>query len=221
MLWKKVENLKKSIVLPGNILVSSLKPKEVVWLIHSLKEWYPGIHVGNESKFIESATYRKECFLRKGQERNPYYPIVFHSNGNPVGVMVLAKEDRSLRISGITGAVNPLHRGLGFASAGPYLVETLGRAIGAELAYYYGSLQFPQTQIAAEKMGFSLVGILPAFELDIRKGRHGNIRTGRVTEAMYAKVLVKRSRLILPNLSSLTPKTQKVWTAIFGKSPSD
>ena len=97
---------------------------------------------------------------------------------------------------------------------GPLLLERIGRAIGAELAYYFATLKTRHQQVLAERSGYTLVGIVPAYDRDMVSA--GKIK--RVYEAIYAKVLCERSELFEPDVDSFTARTRAVWHSLFGSS---
>jgi len=211
MRWVRIEKLVSEMKVPQAYSLRSLRRSEISSVIKRFLEWYPGVRLGSESRFVKKKYYTDHSFMVRGQEDRKYYPIVFtqKKDDGVIGLVVVKKDSYTRTVMGFTGALDPEHRGLGIAHGGPMVVEALGRKMGAEFAYFYASLQIPHTQRAAEKMGFSIAGILP-HDLDV--DRSGKIK--RVYEALYAKLLVSKSSLIEPNESAMTERTKLIWSAL-------
>jgi hypothetical protein len=92
------------------------------------------------------------------------------------------------------------------------LLERIGRAIGAELVYYFATLKSAHQQVLAERFRYKLVGIVPAMDRSVTGP--GEIK--RVYEAIYAKVLVDEGQIAAPPADALTVRTRAVWDVLFG-----
>lgn len=109
------------------------------------------------------------------------------------------------------GVLSPEHRTAALALIGPLLLEEIGRALGAELAYYFATLKTRHQQVIAERCGFQLVGIVPGHDRDvITKGV-----VKRVYEALYVKLLVASDELYTPPPEAFTKRTRAVWSVLF------
>ena len=63
----------------------------------------------------------------------------------------------------------------------------------------------------AEKMGFNIVGILPAIDID--SVSHGTQK--RVYEAVYAKILAPDHEIAIPSPEMMTDKTKRLFEILF------
>jgi hypothetical protein len=91
----------------------------------------------------------------------------------------------------------------------------VGRAIGAEVAFYFVTLKTTRQQKNAERHGFQLCGILPAIDRDAIAP--GVVK--RVYEGMYVKVLVPASEVHVPPWDHLGESARGLWRQIFGEHP--
>jgi hypothetical protein len=126
-------------------------------------------------------------------------------------LLTIEKNSDALTVTAPMGAIAQEHRGSGLATLGPVILEAVGRLSGAELAYYFATLKTIHQQVLAERHGYALVGIVPAYDRDMVES--GNIL--RVYEAIYAKILASRERVLIPRQESLTPKTKKLFDFLF------
>jgi hypothetical protein len=156
--------------------------------------------------------YFEETTLADAEDERPIFPIVAKQGDGVVAMITFERNPASKTITCRVGAVAPAHRGSGLALLGPLLLEKIGRAIGAELAYYYATLKTPHQQVLAERMRYELVGIVPAFDRSMV--RPGEVK--RVYEALYAKVLVGAEAISVPSEDGLTIRTKAVWETLFG-----
>lgn len=214
MQWIPFTSLPSSLNYPKGYTGAELKYNEVPELISLLRQWYPDIEVGSESCHLREEFYENEVFFRekKSSMDKDIFPLSFKKNDRIIGFMSLKKNDDARTITARLGAIAPEHRGSGLGSMGPIILETMARAMGSELAFYYATLKIPHQQQSAETAGFQLVGIVPAHDRDmIAPGI-----TKRVYEAIYAKVLVNDNDIFLPPATSLIPNTKKLWNFLFG-----
>lgn len=83
--------------------------------------------------------------------------------------------------------------------------------MGMELVYLLATLKIPHSQMAAERAGFQIVGIVPA--CDRAMVAPGIVK--RVYEALYAKVLVTDADVLRPDPQHLTPRTKALFDFLF------
>jgi hypothetical protein len=219
MAWRELDEMLAGFERPSGYTLEQLGPEDVDLLAARLGSWYPDIQVGTESRHLEPDFYRTHYFLRGGDPGRSFYAIVCRPEGSAdiVALMTLEKNARGLQISSPMGAVEPSQRGLGIGASGTAILETVGRNIGAEVAFYFATLKVARTQKNAERHGFQLVGIMPAWDRDAIAP--GVVR--RVYEAIYAKVLVGGEAIELPRWEALVPSTRALFTHLFGKHPGD
>jgi len=211
MKWKPFDDISENIKAPAGYTVRQLRESEVETIVEKLAKWYPGIVVGGESSHLVPDFYYKNAFFEEGDASRLFIPLVALSGDEPVGLLTLFKNPLSKDIYSRMGAIAQEHRGRKLAYLGPPIIEAMGKAIGAGLAYYYATLLSPHQQIIAEKSGFQLVGIMPANDLEMVESN----KARRVFEAIFAKVLVPDSELYLPKADCLTEKTQALWSILF------
>ena len=212
MSWSKaIEVLKETRTASGYELMQ-LGREDVPELVAGLREWYPDIVVGAESRHLTAEFFYDETTLAGAEREQPIFPIVAKHQGEIVAMLTFERNPLSRTITCRLGAIAPDHRGPGLALLGPMLLEKIGRAIGSELAYYYATLKTPHQQVLAERMRYELVGIVPAFDRVMI--RPGEIK--REYEAIYAKVLVDDDQVFTPGEAEMTTRTRAVWQALFG-----
>ena len=214
--WPTLAELNCSITCPAGLTLEWLTNSDIETLVGNLRQWYPDIVIGSESCHLTANFYRTECAL--GPEPNAnrdVLPLVLKRDGCIVWFITLEKELGGKTITARMGAIDPRERGAGLAMLGPQILEACARLGGFGLAYYFATLKIPHQQVCAERSGFSLVGIIPAFDLDMV--RPGEPR--RVFEALYAKVLVGSEQIEIPSMKNLTPKTKELYEMLFLPKP--
>ncbi|WP_233577161.1 hypothetical protein [Citreicoccus inhibens] len=219
MQWRSLEEMLKGLVVPEIYSVELLAREDIPKVTALLRAWYPDIRVGTESRHLEPAFYEREFSLRGESEDRPLTALVCRAreSNDIIGLLTLEKNVRGLQISAPMGAVEPTYRGLGIGQLGVPVLEVVGRSIGAEVALYYSTLKVARTQRNAERHGFKLVGLVPAFDVDAI----GPGTVKRVYEALYAKVLVGPEKVHLPDWNVLIPSTRALFTHLFGAHPAD
>jgi hypothetical protein len=219
MQWKGLQEMLGGMETPQGYSFEQLAREDIPRVTQLLRTWYPDICVGTESRHLEPSFYERECFLRGESPDRPMYAVLSRAQGSQdiVGLLTLEKNTRGLQISASMGAVEPTHRGLGLGQYGITVLEVIGRSIGAEVALYYSTLKAARAQLNAERRGFQLVGIVPAFDIDAIAP--GTVK--RVYEALYAKVLAQPEQIHLPDWSALIPSTRALFTHLFGRHPAD
>jgi hypothetical protein len=215
MRWSNVREVLAATKVPAGHELIQLERGDVPALIEALRRWYPDIVVGAESCHLAEDFYYRETMLADALDDCDILPIVAKVDGVLAAMVTFEKNDRARTITSRMGAIAPAHRGPTLALLGPMLLEKLGRANGAELAYYFATLKTPHQQVLAERLRYQLVGIVPAYDRDMV--RPGEVR--RVYEAIYARVLVDEEKIELPDARALTARTQALWQVLFGALP--
>jgi len=209
--WSGATTILNEIKAPAGYTLAQMSRENVLPTVDALRRWYPEILVGAESCHLTADFYNHHTLLRGTSDDRPVFPIVAKHDEAIVGMITFEKNSLSRTITCRLGAVDPQHRGT-LGLLGAMLLEKVGRAIGAELAYYFATLKSLHQQVLAERLRYQLVGIVPAFDRDMV--REGEVK--RVYEAIYAKVLVSDDAVQLPEATNLTEKTQAVWQTLFG-----
>ncbi len=213
MRWEEALRALSEMIPATGYTLMQLRKEDVGSLTEALRAWYPDIVVGSESCHLEPSFYHARAALADGDLALDILPIVA-KHGDSLAAMITFERNTAARtITSRMGAAAPAHRGSGISMLGPTLLERFGRAMGAELAYYYATLKSRHQQVLAERNRYTLVGIVPAFDRDMV--RPGEVR--RVYEAIYAKVLVEGTNVEVPGADALTPRTRAVWDALFGQ----
>jgi len=211
--WSAGLAVLQRITLPENYRLDQMTTRDVPVVTAQLARWYPDIQVGMESPHLQPEFFLKETQLAEELNERTLLPIVIRQREE--GIVAVITYERNVLARSITcrlGVLAPEHRSAHLALLGPLLLEEIGRALGAELAYYFATLKTRHQQVIAERRGFQLVGIVPGYDRDvIAEGV-----TKRVYEALYAKLLVSQDELYTPPLESFTKRTRAVWSALFG-----
>ena len=210
--WSQARRALAEVKTPSGYQISPMARADVAEVVQKLRLWYPDITVGAESCHLDPEFYLRDAMLDESENERSILPIVARHDQSIVAMITFEKNSRALTITSRMGAVDPAHRGPGLGLLGPVLLEKLGRAMGAELAYYFATLKSPHQQVLAERARYRLVGIVPGFDRDMV--RPGEVK--RVYEAIYAKVLVDEEALLIPSPSALTLQTQALWQTLFG-----
>jgi hypothetical protein len=85
--------------------------------------------------------------------------------------------------------------------------------MGMELIYGLITLKVSNMQMAMERAGFQIIGIVPAS--DRLMVAPGVIK--RVYEAIYAKVLAADADVLRPQPQNLTPRTKALFDFLFAR----
>jgi hypothetical protein len=212
-MWPSEKELTGMLEPNGGLTVSILRSDEVATLTSVLKDWYPEIVVGMESCHLSKKFYDESCHLADKVEssRQPILPLLVKKNGDWKGFVTFEVDVRARSLTSRLGVVNPMNRGEKIGHLGPLLLERIGRTMGMGVAYYQVTLKIPHQQVIAEKLGFNLVGFLPAIDLDLVSEEGPK----RVTEGIYAKVLAPSNDLLEPSRDAMTPKTRALYDFIF------
>ena len=213
MSWHPALAVVATAKLPEPYALSQMTVADAPIVAAHLRSWYPDIQVGMESPHLEADFYRSETQLAGVAEERSLLPLVIrHPTDGVVAIITYERNIEARLITCRLGALAPAHRNASLALLGPLLLEELGRAMGAEFAYYYATLKTRHQQVIAERRGFQLVGIVPGYDRDMVAD--GVVK--RVYEAVYAKLLVPSDQLETPPREALTARTRQVWSALFG-----
>jgi hypothetical protein len=213
--WPALDTCLKQVELPAGYRLQLAASSDIPNLCQQLALWYPDIHSGYESCHLQEDFYFENAYLLDKQKHaKTLLPLLFMHGSELIGVISIEKHVLAYNVTSRMGALAPGHRGSGLGSSGPVILETVGRAMNAGLLYYMVTLKIPHQQAAAEKSGFQLAGIIPAFDRDTVAP--GIVK--RVPEAIYCKVLSPVSELLELADLRLTPKTQKLWNLLFEKN---
>jgi hypothetical protein len=213
--WSQARRILAETNMPSGYTLSAMARSDVPEVVRKLREWYPDITVGAESYHLDPEFYYRETTLEEAEREPSIFPIVARHHRSIVAMMTVEQNSRARTITSRMGAIDPDHRGPGLALLGPLLLQKIGRATGAELAYYFATLKSAHQQVLAERAKYQLVGIVPGFDRDMV--RPGEVK--RVYEALYAKLLVEQQALVVPLPSALTAQTRALWRSLFGEPP--
>jgi hypothetical protein len=209
--WSGALAILNELKMPSGYVLAQLRAEDVSAVIAGLLDWYPDLEVSGESSHLTVSFYHQETLLAETSGDRSILPIVAKHGGSVVAIITFEKDVVARTVTCRIGTIAPEHRGAALALLGPMLLERVGRAVGAELVYYFATLKSLHQQVLAERAHYALVGIVPAFD---RNYVHpGQIK--RVYEAIYAKVLVSEDEVALPTDANLTLRTKAVWRALF------
>lgn len=215
MKWPNPTQLESlgSQLLPDGFRLAVLSPgDQILDLIHSLKTWYGDIRVGAESYHLEEQFYLDTLGNHKSFVNTDFLPIVLlDSNESICGLVTFWKNPRALYVTSGLGVLAPHVRGKKLAFVGPQLLELIGKAAGAGQIHYYVTLRNIAQQLVAEKMGFSLAGINPAWDRDATNEKESK----RIYEAIYAKVLVPESEIEIPEEEHLSDAVKSLFGHLY------
>jgi hypothetical protein len=217
MKWPLPHEIAERIDLPAGFTVDFVDEDDLQQLPALLRDWYPDIVTGAEGRFLDAGYLREQVYLKHGDPQRPVYAFVFRGEDGIAAFFAGERDERARSISGRLGAVAPQHRGSGLGIAGLKSFAVLGELSGAALVWGGATLKHPLSQVAYERAGFQLVGIMPANDRD-------EVAPGRVKyvyEAIYARVCVDPDELEIPSREAMTPRTQALWDFLFGGNASD
>ena len=137
MEWKPLRIALEKSALPEGYVFEELKKEEISQVTQLLGEWYPDIQVGSESRHLNPAFYYASVYFPEDKIDRAIFALTIKHQSEIVGFIGLHKDNDARTISSTLGCIAPNHRGRGLARVGPLIIEAVGRAIGAELAYYF------------------------------------------------------------------------------------
>ena len=159
MKWPTIDQLNDLAPLPSGFSYSYPTRAEIPEIILALKEWYPGIAVGNASCHMRESFYTDRVFLDESEERDFLITLLKHQN-RIAAIFSVERDIDSRVIYGRIGVISPEHRGAHLSRALLSLEEAIGRAMGMGMVYGLATLKYPYFQRTFEHMGWQLIGII-------------------------------------------------------------
>lgn len=212
MRWPNINDLLATLPIPSGYRLEQLRRSDIPELVSCFQTWFPDIAVGGESCWHREDFYEQEVSLA-GEPETGIIVFVTRSAQELAAMFSLERREDMLTLYCRVGAVAPTHRGEKLAHVAFSALEPIGRAMGMAVVYFFATLQHPFTQMAAEKYGFRLIGIVPASDrLMVAPGvvKH-------VYEAVYVKVLASPTDVLRPSAENLTPRVKALFDYLFGK----
>jgi hypothetical protein len=210
MNWPNIEDLSATLPIPAGYRIEQLQRSDIHALASSFRSWFPDLATGVESCYHQEDFYDREVSL-KGEPETEIFVVVVKADQELAGMFSVERREENLTLYARVGAIAPQHRGAKLLNTALILLESIGRAMGMALAYFFATLKHPYSQMAEEKSGFQLIGVAPASDrIAIAPGvvKH-------VYEAIYAKVLAPESDLLRPLTENLTPRTKALFEFLF------
>lgn len=203
MNWPTFEALNAAAPLPEGVTLRAWREDEIAALPQLLRRWFPTVSVGAESVFLDERFLRTRVFI----DDSEFLTMAICRQGEVVGFQAFERQPASKTLQGRLGVLAPEARAGFLGAFGFPLFEALGRLMNAELLMVWVTLATKGQQLAAERRGFKLCGLVPGFDVDQQPD--GSAR--RVMEALYAKPLVEG---VWPSDDVLTPHTRQVLAAM-------
>ncbi|WP_394832430.1 hypothetical protein LVJ94_38565 [Pendulispora rubella] len=188
-----------------------MSKSDVPFVTRALEQWYPDVVIGSESHHLTEDFYYRNVQLARADEERDTLGLVLRFEGTIVGLMMLTKDAQSQSVTSRMGALAPEHRRGAVGFLGVLLLDAAARAMGAGVAYSFVTMKTRHQQVIAERYGFQIVGIMPAWDVDMIEPN----RPKRVFEAIYAKVYAPRSEWHLPPPEAMTKRTRELWNFLF------
>jgi hypothetical protein len=210
MLWPSIEDITQRAPMPEGYHYEYLTPERVPALIAALKDWYPGIAVGNASCHLREDFYASKVCMN-GEADRDFLVILFMRGSEMAGLFSVERDIDSEVLYGRIGVISPRHRGAYLSRNVLMLEEALGRAMGMGMVYGLATLNYPHMQATFERMGWQLIGITPGFDREVVTP--GVIK--RVYEAVYAKVLVSPDELLRPRAQDMTLAAKALFELLY------
>jgi hypothetical protein len=204
--------------LPAGVTVRQLARADLAELIARLPSWYPEIATTAQRRLLAPAFYADHVALAGEDQRieaRPIHARVFELDHALIGLSYSICEPKRSTLRAELIVIDPRHRGLGLVLATLPFKILLARAIGVDTVLAMSTLRDPYRQVAAERSGFRLAGILPAGGIDTSSGT-----TKHVFEAMYALSLVPPDRSFRPPAAAMTPHVAAVAELVLGRPSS-
>jgi hypothetical protein len=150
--WSSGLSVLPSIQLPEGYSLAQMALSDVSLVSARLAQWYPEIRAGSESPHLQADFYLHQTQLVATTEQRSILPLVIRHRAD--GVVAIITFERNLLARSLScrlGALAPEHRRASLALFGPQLLEQLGRALDAEVVYYFASLRTRHQQLIAER----------------------------------------------------------------------
>jgi hypothetical protein len=207
--WPNVAQVAEGIELPLGACIRAIRTREVPVLITLIHAWYPRVHVGSESVFLDEAFFRSHVCLDDALDKD-IWACVLEVDGLVRGLVSFERDVPTRILHARIGVLDPALR-LGFVGTlGILAYERLGKLCGAEMLLQRVTLSSKHQQVIAERRGFRLVGVVPGY--DRTQVAEGLVL--RTTEAIYAKLLVDAAYLDPLDTSALTANTKRIVAAL-------
>jgi GNAT superfamily N-acetyltransferase len=212
MSWNTVQEALGAVNPPCPYRFEMMSRDETADVIASILGWYPEISVGVASCFVQPEFYeRKVAFA--GEAGKSFIVVLIKRGHEIVGLLACESEHEAQTLYGRLAIVAPEHRGAGLGQYSIELIEAIGQALSMGLIYGMATLKIPHVQQAFERLGWQLIGIAPGYDRELVSP--GVVK--RVYEAVYAKVLVGASDLLLPRWGDMTPRTRELFELLFAE----
>jgi hypothetical protein len=214
MKWPTTSELRAQVQLPEGYQFERFDRAHIAPLIERIKLWHPDISVGANSGYLREDYYLSRVCFEGEVDRDIWVsPISF--KGELVAVFSIEREVDSLALFGRIVIVAPAHRGANLTQFVIHAAEVIGRSMGAAFLYAMATLKIPHAQRALEGAGYRLLGFFPGY--DREEVSPGVVK--RVYQAVYAKLLVPTSEVLLPDPNNMTPKTSELFELLFSDAP--
>jgi hypothetical protein len=210
MNWPAIDQLASFAPLPAGYQYQWLRRTEIQSLIACIERSHPDIAVGGGSCYLREDFYLDHVCLDGEGDKNIIVGLFTHA-GEIAGMWSLERDPDALSIYSRLIIIAPEHRSAKIASRALPLVESIGRAMGAEFLFGLATLKIPHMQHALEAGGWQLIGFTSGY--DREQVAPGVIK--RVFEAVYTKVLVSEDELMRPDPNNLTPRARALFDALF------
>lgn len=203
--WPDIGELAASLALPPGVVVRALARAELPQVLEQLPVWYPPL-LHATTDFLTPASYERVALA--GEEarvdRRPGFALVAEVDGElAVFASYTFRADRSRglgarRLKAELAVVNPEHRRKSLSNHLTPLWILIARALEANTIVGWATLSHPHTQLACERQGLALVGLLPTERWVDAQGV-----TRLVCEALYAASLVPDAQRLDVSLDAM------------------
>jgi hypothetical protein len=214
MKWPTTEELRVRAQLPEGYQFEHFVRAHIPQLIERIKLWHPDISVGANSGYLREDFYLNRVCLEGEVDREIWVSPISYE-GELVAIFSVEREVDSLALYGRIIIVAPAHRGANLTAFIVHAAEIIGRLMGAAFLYAMATLKIPHAQRALEGAGYRLLGFFPGY--DREEVSPGVVK--RVYQAVYAKLLVPATDVLLPDPKNMTPKTSELFELLFGDGP--
>ena len=213
MHWMQIAEMSRVASLPEGYRFEVLRRADVLPLIGFIERWFPAISVGAASCFVRESYYHEAVTLAGEAEKDVLVIVIRHGD-DMAGLFSCERDRDALALYAGLAVIAPHYRGSHLSRVCITLVEAIGRQMGMGLVYGMATLKVPQIQQAFETRKWQLIGITPGYDREMVAP--GVIK--RVYEAVYAKVLVRSSGLLHPELRNMTDKTRAFFRMLFPRA---
>jgi hypothetical protein len=212
MHWPSIAQIAQELTLPEGVTIRFLETADIAGLPGLLSSWFPRIEVGAESVFLSDVFLRTKVACRETLEdsERDILALVLELHGEVRGFVSFEREPAARVLHARLGVLDPSLRIAMLGALGILVFERVGQLVGAELLLQCVTLASRGQQAIAERRGFQLYGIMPAFDRD----NLGAGRILRVTEALYGKALVAPEQIEPLKRENLTKNTMKAIEAL-------